>query len=100
MRLLDALIEAADDLDGVDIRRSADGAEFLHLGVVVATVAGDVAEFRLATAVAAAALRTPDTRPSAASRERIAFGPSELDRYAIDRATAWLGSAARHAAAR
>jgi len=66
-------------------------------GRLFATVVGGRAEFRLDPAVAAAALRTPDTSRSGRGADWVAFAPAELDRHAIDRATAWLASAWRRA---
>ena len=47
--------------------------------------------------MASAALRTPDTAASPRGSDWVAFAPAELDRHAIDRATAWLASAWRRA---
>jgi hypothetical protein len=66
-------------------------------GRLFATAVRDRAEFRLDPAVAAAALRTPDTSRSGRGADWVAFAPAELDRHAIDRATAWLASAWRRA---
>ena len=66
-------------------------------GRLFATVVRDRAEFRLDPAVAAAALRTPDTSRSGRGGDWVAFTPAELDRHAIDRATAWLASGWRRA---
>ncbi len=54
-------------------------------------------EFRLDPAVAAAALRTPDTSHLAAGQDWISFSPETLDEHAADRAEAWFGSAWRRA---
>lgn len=93
------LDEAGADLE--DAQRSAassgDTVEWSIGGITFAAVGGGQAEFRLDPMVAAAALRTPDTAPSSRGRDWVAFAPSELDRHAIDRATAWLASAWRRA---
>jgi hypothetical protein len=99
-RDLAAVLEAAaDDLEAV--HRAADAAtgavEWSIGGRIFATAVAGRAEFRLDRAVAAAALRTPDTRRSGRGAEWVAFSPQELDRHAIDRATAWLASAWRRA---
>jgi hypothetical protein len=93
--LEEALLDAASDMPGLTVRTTDDRHEFVAAGRVVATLGGAVAEFRLDPAVTAAALRTPGTRRSTAAPDRIAFQPSELDLYALDRAVAWLRSAAR-----
>jgi hypothetical protein len=93
------LEEAAADLE--DAERSAatngDTVDWSIGGVTFAAVTGSRAEFRLDPMVAAAALRTPDTALSPRGRDWVAFEPAELDRHAIDRATAWLASAWRRA---
>ena len=48
----------------------------------------------------AAAQRTPDVGPSSRGRGWIAFAPRIADRYALDRAEAWLRMAHRGAATR
>lgn len=97
---LTALLEdAAGDLEAVE--QAADAAtgavEWSIGGRLFATAVGGRAEFRLDPAVAAAALRTPDTSRSGRGGDWVAFTPAELDRHAIDRATAWLASAWRRA---
>ena len=93
------LEDAAADLEAIE--RSADattGAIEWSIGSrVFAAAAGGHAEFRLDPAVAAAALRTPDTAPSGRGNDWVAFTPGYLDQHAIDRATAWLASAWRRA---
>jgi hypothetical protein len=94
--LEEALLAAAADLPGVTLRSAASRREFLVGSRVVATLRDGVAEYRLDTAVVAAALRTPDTR-EASTGDRVAFAPRTIDRYAADRAVAWLRSAVRRA---
>jgi hypothetical protein len=91
------LLQAAADLPGMTMRTSDARREFMVGSHLVAILEGRVAEYRLDPAVASAALRTPDTRRSASAPDRIAFQPPVLDRYAVDRAVAWLRSAVRHA---
>jgi hypothetical protein len=95
--LEEALLDAASELPGLTVKGSGDHLEFLVGSRLVATLAGSIAEFRLARPVAAAALRTPGTRPSRTAPDRLAFEPAELDLYALDRAVAWLRSAVRNA---
>jgi hypothetical protein len=49
--------------------------------------------------VAAAAQRTPDTSSSTRGPDWVRFSPTDVDGHAVDRAVAWLGSAARRAGA-
>ena len=95
--LEEAVLEAAADLPGVVMRDTGPRREFVVGSRVVATLEAGVAEYLLDPAVGAAALRTPDTRRSAGAADRIAFQPQVLDRYAADRAVAWLRSAVRRA---
>jgi len=95
---LAAIVEAAaTDLEAIDRRGTADGAEWSIGGVTFAAIKADAAEFRLARAVVEAALRTPGTARSVRGRDWIEFRPAGIDRHAIDRATAWLASAWRRA---
>ncbi len=96
--LEEALLIEAAELPVLTVHTAGARHEFMVGSRIVATLDGPVAEFRLNPAVAAAALRTPGTRPSASAPDRIAFQPDELDLYALDRAVAWLRSAARLAA--
>lgn len=97
MSVADILREAAD-ASGVASADVADGGTAYLVGdtiVAVASADGSSAEFRLDPAVAAAAQRTPDTSVSGRGPDWVRFSPIELDDHAIDRAVAWLGSAAR-----
>jgi hypothetical protein len=62
--------------------------------------ADGAAAFALDPAVAAAAVRTPDTTPSGLGAGWIRFAPAVLDEHAADRAVAWFVSAHRRAAPR
>ncbi len=87
-------------LAGIEADVLPDGSTSLRVGqTAVATIAADGAavEFRLDPAVAAAAQRTPDTVTSERGPDWVRFSPVELDAPAVDRAIAWLGSAARRA---
>jgi hypothetical protein len=60
---------------------------------------GPVAELRLGSTIAAAALRTPDVSASARGPDWVAFAPPELDGHALDRLGAWFAAAHRRAGA-
>jgi hypothetical protein len=96
--MAEVLAEAAEGLSGVVVDASEPITTWAAGPSVFATLAGDRAEFRLDPAVAAAALRTPDTAPSPRGGDWIAFQPSALDDHALDRAEAWFLSAHRRAA--
>jgi hypothetical protein len=98
MTIAEALDAEAPAFEGVERRTAGDALEWVAAGVTFAAVAGSSAEFRLSPAVAAAARDTPDAAASARGREWVAFSPAQLDRYALDRAIAWFGSAYRAAA--
>jgi hypothetical protein len=93
----EALEDAAAGLNGVERREAGATVEWTAAGVVFAVATADTTEFRLDPIVAHAALGTPDAGPSARGPEWVAFSPSQLDRYARDRAVAWFGSAWRRA---
>lgn len=94
-----ALDAEAAELDGVEATATAAGTEWRVGGTAIAELEGDTAQFRLSPAVATAALRTPGTSPSARGAGWVAFRPEPIDGHALDRAVAWLASAARRAAA-
>jgi hypothetical protein len=101
LTLAEALATTAGDLEGIERREVAGGAvEYVRGEVVFAVVEaeGAGASFHLATAVADAALRTPDTSRSLRGRGWVTLRPPIVDGHARDRATAWLVSAWRTAA--
>ena len=98
---LDERVEAViDDLGGVERTRDGDARRFAVGGRAFATLSGDRLEAALDAAVAKAALRTPDTAASPAGAGWIVFSPASVDRYALDRAEAWIRLAHRRASAR
>jgi hypothetical protein len=99
LTLAEAIDEAAGRLPGVERRATAGGGvEWFIAGRPFAAVQVGTVEFRLDPVVARAALGTPDTSVSGRGAEWVAFSPGELDRFAVDRAMAWLGAAHRRAA--
>jgi hypothetical protein len=100
MTLADVLDLAAAALDPVERVATPAGVEWCRDGRAFAAEAGGRAEFRLPPVVGAAALGTPDTARSERGADWIAFDPRELERMAVDRASAWLASAWRHAGER
>jgi hypothetical protein len=84
----------------VSVTRRRDG-EVVLLAVkerVFAALGPDFLEVALDPPVASAALRTPDTRRSPRGTGWIAFAPARADRFALDRAEAWLRLGYRRAA--
>jgi hypothetical protein len=96
--IAEALDAEAAELDGVERRNVPAGIEWAVGAVTFAALGGDTAEFRLSEVVAAAACDTPDAGLSGRGPEWVEFRPGELNRYALDRAIAWFGSAYRTAA--
>ena len=97
MKALGAILGERATALGASAGAIADGTAFARGDVIFATLEGGVAQFRLDPAVAAAAMRTPDTGPSHRGPEWVAFAPPHLDEHAADRAIAWFESAYRRA---
>jgi FAD/FMN-containing dehydrogenase len=96
---LDERVEAViGELDGVERHREDESVGYAVAGRLFAVLMEDVLETSLDPTIAAAALRTPDVMPSSRGRGWIAFTPEAVDRFALDRAEAWLRSAHRRAA--
>lgn len=102
MTLDELLATVATDFDDVTPSRTTDGVVAWSRGATVFAVVergGAAAEFRLHPAIAAAAIRTPDTAPSPRGQGWVRFRPASLDGHAVDRATAWFISAYRRSPA-
>ena len=67
-------------------------------GRIFAALDGDRIEVDLGTTVGEAARRTPDATDSSRGPDWVTFQPTLLDRYAVDRAVAWIEHAWRRAA--
>lgn len=95
---LDERVETVlEELEGV-IRRRDGVVLLLSVGThIFAVLGGEFLEVALAPAIATAALRTPDTRPSPRGAGWIAFWPRNPDQFALDRAEAWVRLAHRRA---
>ena len=96
--LAELVLEIVGELADVSRVDGDDETVWRRAGRSFASLAGGVLELRLQPLVARAALRTPDTHVSERGEGWLRFGPSDLDRFAADRAAAWLESAWRHAA--
>ena len=96
---LDERVECVvEDLDGVVRRRDGEWVTYLCDGKAFAVLVPDALEVALDAAVARAALRTPGASASRRGPGWIAFSPKVVDRFALDRAEAWLRSAHRRVA--
>lgn len=103
MTLQELFEEAALGLDGISTTTDEVGAiTWSRRGRAFAALSaeGSVASFGLDPAVAAAAIRTPDTTDSPRGAGWVDFAPDELDDHAEDRAEAWFESAHRRLAPR
>lgn len=95
---LDECVEAViEELGGVTRERDGESVAYAVGGRVFAVLMPDLLEVGLDAAVAAAALRTPDTLASSRGKGWIAFTPDGIDRHALDRADAWVRLAHRRA---
>ena len=93
---LDERIEAVlQELHGVSRARDGESVTYVAAGEPFAVLLPDVLEVRLDPAVAKAALKTSDTLASPRGSGWIAFTPRSIDRFALDRAEAWIRSAHR-----
>ncbi len=95
---LDERVEAViEELGSVTRTRDGESVACAAAGRVFAVLMPDLLEVALDPAIAAAALRTPDTLPSTRGAGWIAFTPAVIDRFALDRADAWVRLAHRRA---
>jgi len=95
---LDERVETViEDLDGVTRERDGESVTYAAGGRAFAVLMPDLLEVALDPSIAAAALRTPDTLASSRGTGWIAFTPDGIDRFALDRAEAWVRLAHRRA---
>lgn len=98
---LDERVEAViEELDGVTRQRDGESVAYATGGRVFAVLMQDLLEVALDPAIAAAALRTPDTLASSRGPGWVAFTPDGIDRFALDRAESWIRLAHRRATGR
>jgi hypothetical protein len=96
---LDERVEAVvEDLEGVERTRDGESVTYLVGGAPFAVLMPDLLEVLLDPAVARAALKTGDTLASSRGAGWVAFTPEAIDRFALDRAEAWVRSAYRRVA--
>jgi len=99
--LAEVVARVIDDLGGVERRSAVLGREELVVGGrMFAVLHGDALEVGLHGPVARAALATDDTQPSSHGPGWVRFAPRTMDRFAADRAEAWLRFAHRRAGER
>jgi hypothetical protein len=89
-----------DELGDVERRRVGTTVELVANGAVFAALTDDGLDAALDATVLKAALKTPDTAASARGAGWVSFTPSAVDRFALDRAEAWVRFAHRRATGR
>jgi hypothetical protein len=89
----------AVQLEGVRRIVVGDAVEYDRAGVLFATRNASTLSFHLREEVVSAALKTPDTAPSARGSDWISLVPAAADEFTMDRAAAWFESAWRLAGA-
>ncbi len=95
---IDERVEAViETLTGVSRQRDGEAVAYAAGGRVFAVLMPDLLEVALDPSIATAALRTPDTQASSRGNGWIAFTPDGIDRFALDRAEAWVRLAHRRA---
>jgi hypothetical protein len=91
----EAIDRLAGELEGVGRREAGKAVEYDRAGTLFATWEVGRFAFRLREDIVAAALRTPDTAPSARGSDWVALVPAAPDSFTLDRATAWFETAWR-----
>jgi hypothetical protein len=98
-RTLGAILPGlATGLDDVRVVISGGSMTWSRGDVTFARLERDAVELRLDRAVAAAALKTPDTAPSERGPEWVRYAPPTIEGHDLDRLTAWFALAHRRAA--
>ncbi len=90
LTLADVLEDLAEDFPDVEARTDGAGVDYVVGARSFARVVGGIAHFRLRPEIVAAAVRTPAVSVSPLGPEWVAFNPSSLDQYALDRAQSWF----------
>jgi hypothetical protein len=91
--------DLAVELEDVRSETSGRTTTWSRASTPFAVLADSSVELRLDPAVAAAALKTPDTAPSPRGNAWVRYTPATLDDHDFDRLEAWFGLAHRRAAA-
>ena len=95
---LDERVEAVIlELEGVDRVRDGQAVTYSVVGRPFAVLVEERLDVALDPAVGVAALRTPGTAVSRRGPGWVTFAPGAIDRFALDRAEAWIRLAHRRA---
>jgi hypothetical protein len=93
------LDELAATLDGVRSEAAGSTTTWFRGRIAFAVLVGQAVDLRLDRAIAAAALKTPDTATTARGNDWVRYAPPTLEGHDLDRLDAWFGLAYRRAAA-
>jgi hypothetical protein len=92
-----SLASLAGGLDDVGVLISEGSMTWSRGATAFAVLRGSTVELRLDRAIAAAALKTPDTQDSERGPEWVRYAPATLEGHDLDRLTAWFALAHRRA---
>ena len=92
-----ALERLATDLPGATATTTGPTSTWMLGGTPFAIVEGGSVDLRLDAAVAAAALKTPETARSERGPEWVRYAPLTLEGHDLDRLVAWFALAHRRA---
>ena len=98
MTLATTLAGLAEGLDDVRVLISGGSMTWSRGETAFAVLDDSTVELRLDPAVAAAALKTPETGASPRGAEWVRYAPPTLEGHDLDRLTAWFALAHRRAA--
>jgi hypothetical protein len=90
-----AIDRLARELEGIRRHETGPAVEFVRGGILFAVREGSGHSFRLRPEIVEAALRTPDTSPSARGSEWVSLASTAADAFTLDRAKAWFETAWR-----
>jgi hypothetical protein len=91
--LFEVLVESSEETPSAERAEAPDGSIAWSTGgtpFALLSADGSMASFLLDSTVAAAAVRTPDTRASSRGPGWVELQPAEVDEHAADRANAWF----------
>lgn len=97
MSLPATLAGLAANLEDVGVLISRGSMTWSRGQTAFAVLSGSSVELRLDPAIAAAALKTPDTAASERGPEWVRYAPPTLEGHDLDRLTAWFALAHRRA---
>jgi len=88
--LAEVVDDLADDFPDVERVDTPAGTDFIVGGSRFVHVTGPTVHFLLRPEIVAAATRTGEASASSLGAEWVAFSPTRLDQYGLDRAQSWF----------